>query len=87
MAKLVTSLPALSVLRNIIVIFTVKIIVIIAFVLTAEVMSSPSSLLLLVNYRSLSMVQDVDLSKGQVFFTVMLQNPWDLFFPSLGINL
>ena len=37
-AKLVTSLPAPSVLRNIIVIFTVKIIAIIAFVLTAEVM-------------------------------------------------
>lgn len=66
MAKLVTSLPALSVLRNIIVIFTVKIIVIIAFVLTAEVMSSPLSLLL-VNYRSLQWYKDVDLSKGQVF--------------------
>ena len=63
-AKLVTSLPALSVLRNIIVIFTVKIIVIIAFVLTAEVMSPPSSLLVLVLYRSLSVVQRCRPFKG-----------------------
>ena len=67
-AKLVTSLPAPSVLRNIIVIFTVKNIVIIAFVLNCISHGHHHHHYYYLYITGLfQWYKDVDLSKGQVF--------------------